>query len=274
MKKLVIFLLAALSYAPAVLAQAAYVVPKEADVNQEITVYVNVKHPDCNCPNLQDAGAELYMWTWKPSDPVAGNGSWGASNDAMKMTDEGNGLYSIKFIPSQFYTITDVELFYSENIHFLAKKKDGGSGGSTATENKSGDLVAEIDPVPGCVEKLCPFPVNFGQDDYFTLKYDNTKEEKASMQNLTAGDVYVFARCVANGKLYEVTAFADVANNPNLEMKSEGNGVFTLTFIPEDFFPIPPGDEITSMVFVIRRKNFNSPDDKTDGNAVISVGCN
>ena len=124
MKRLVILFLLALTSLPALKAQVAYVVPKEADVNQEITVYVNIKHPDCNCPNLQDPVAELYMWTWKPSDPTAGNGTWSASNEAMKFTDEGNGLYSIKFIPSQFYSITDVEQFYSEDIHFLAKKKD------------------------------------------------------------------------------------------------------------------------------------------------------
>lgn len=256
------------------ISQVAYVVPKEADINSEITVYVNVTHPDCNCPNLQNSPGDVYMWTWKPSDPVAGNGQWNASNEDLKMTDEGNGLYSIKFIPSQFYTITDVELFYSEDIHFLAKLKDGGSGGGTDKENKSGDLVAEIDPVPGCEEKICPFPVNFGQDDYFTVKYDNNKEEKASMKSLADGDVYLFARCVANGVVYEVTPFNDVANNPDLQMKAEGNGIFTLTFIPEDFFPIPSGDEITSMIFVVRRKVFNGPDDKTDGTSVIAVGCN
>ncbi len=256
------------------LAQVAYVVPKEADVNEEITVYVNVKHPDCDCPNLQNEPGDIYMWTWMPSDPVAGNGTWAASNDDLIMKNEGNGLYSISFIPSEFYTITDVEAFYSDDIHFLAKLKDGGSGGGTANENKSADLVAAIDPVPGCEEKICPFPINFNQDDYFTIKYDNTKEQKASMQGLTAGDVYLFARCVADGQLYEVTAFENVANNPNLAMVDEGNGLFTLTFIPEEFFPIPQGAEITSMVFVIRRKTFNSPDDKTDGNAVVAVGCN
>lgn len=274
MKKRILFYTLALCFALGAFAQTAYIVPKEADVNSEITIYVNLKDPGCDCPNLVDNAGPMYIWTWMPSDPVGGNGTWASSNEDNKMTDEGNNIWSFKMIPAEFYEITDVQKFYQDDIHLLVKLKDGGSGGGTANENKSGDLVASIDPVPGCDDKLCPFPINFGQDDYFTAKYNNNIEEKASMQNLAAGDVYLFARCVAGGQLYEVAAFADVANYPELEMVSEGDGIFTLTFIPEDFFPIPDGAEITSLVFVIRRKNFTGPDDKTDGTIVMKVGCN
>jgi len=273
MKKLK-FLASLLFVGNIVSAQTAYVVPKEADINQEVTIYVNLKDPGCDCPNLVDKAGPIYIWSWNPSDPKVGNGDWGASNDALKMTDEGNNLWSFKMIPAEFYEITDVQKFYTEGISMLVKLKDGGSGGGTANENKSADLTVDIDPVPGCDDKLCPFPINFGQDDYFTVTYDNKKEEKVSMQNLQAGDVYLFARCVADGQLYEVSAFADVASNPDLLMTDEGEGKFTLTFNPEDFFPIPPGAEITSLVFVIRRKVFNGPDDKMDGTILLKVGCN
>ncbi len=272
MKK--IYLLLSLLIGTAAQAQVAYIVPKEADVNQEVTLYVNVKDPGCNCPNLVNATDPIYVWSWKPSDPKVGNGTWNSSNEDLKMTDEGNGLWSFKMIPSQFYNITDVELFYQENIHLLVKLKDGGSGGGTDKENKSGDLVANIDPMPGCVEKMCPFPINFNQDDYFTLRYDNNKEEKTSMKDLQPGDVYVHVRCIANGNLYEVSDFNSVWNNPDLAMRSEGDVIFTLTFIPEEFLPIPQGAQITSLVFVIRRKVFVTPDDKTDGTVTIKCGCN
>lgn len=273
MKKFILITISALFTSQLSWAQVAYVVPKEADVNQEITLYVNTANPDCNCPNIANATTDVYLWSWKPSDPRVGNGTWSSSNEDLKMTNDGNGLYSFKMIPSQFYNIVDIEAFYQDNIHLLVKLKDGGSGGGTDKENKSADLVAEIDPVPGCVEKLCPFPVNFNQDDYFTLKYDNNKEEKPAMQNLAPNDVFVFARCLADGRLYEITPFDEVANNPNLQMVSEGNGIFTLTFIPEEFFPIPAGAQISSLIFVIRKRIFATPNDKTDGNAVIRCGC-
>jgi hypothetical protein len=254
-------------------AQTAYIVPKEADINQEITLYVNLADPGCNCPNLVNTAADVYFWTWKPSDPKVGNGTWNSSNEDLKMTNEGNNLFSIKFKPGEFYNITDIEAFYNDNIHGLVKLKEGGSGGGTDKENKSVDLVAEIDPLPGCVDKFCPFPKSFNQDDYFTLRYNNALEEKETMQDLKAGEAYLFARCLADGVLYEVSSFGNVGSNPNLEMQYEGNGMFTMTFIPEEFFPIPAGAQITQLWFVVRKKDFVNLGDRTDGNAIIKCGC-
>lgn len=256
-----------------VLGQAMYVVPREADINEEITLYINAAHPDCNCPNIRGSSDDMFFWSWKPSDPKVGNGQWTASNEQLKLTREGPDLYSIRFKPAEFYTINDVAKFYEENIHGLIKKKDGGSGGSTDVENKSADLVAEIDPAPGCRAKFCGFPRVTQQDDFFTLIYDNVQEENPGMQNLQPGDVYLFPRAVADGKLVELVPFEQVGNTPELEMAYDGNGKFSLTFIPEEFFPIPPGAVITALTFVVRRKVFSSPADKTDGIAVISVGC-
>ena len=255
------------------LGQAMYIVPREAGINEEVTLYINAAHPDCNCPNIRGSNDDMFFWTWQPSDPVVGNGQWNKSNEKLKLTREGPDLYSIKFKPAEFYTINDVARFYDENIKGLIKKSDGGSGGSTDLENKSADLTAEIDPAPGCRAKFCPFPRVNQQDDYFTIIYDNVQEENTGMQNLQPGNAFLFARCVADGTLYEVSKFEDVGNNPDLEMLYEGNGKFTLTFVPQDFFPIPQGAVITTMLFVVRKKVFASPGDKTDGVAVISVGC-
>lgn len=263
---------AALIWSVASIAQTAYIIPKEADVNQEVKIFVNLNDPGCNCDRLLNTTEDIYIWSWKPSDPKVGNGAWNNSNDALKMTKEGSNLYSITIIPAEFYNITDVEAFYNDNIHLLVKLKDG-SGEGFGKEDKSGDLVAEIDPLPGCVDKLCPFPLNFNQDDYFTIRYNNNIEEKPAMQNLAPNDAWIFVRCIADGVQYEIETFENVVNNPKLQMKYAGNGIFTLTFIPEEFFPIPQGAKITLLTFVVRRTQFNSPDDKTDGTKIVQCGC-
>ena len=63
-------------------------------------------------------------------------------------------------------------------MSYLAKKKDGLSGGSNETENKSDfnvDLIA-----PPCEDKVCPHPQVITDEDYFTLYYDIAKESNSN----------------------------------------------------------------------------------------------
>src|SRR5262245_32639282 len=50
------------------------------------------------------AGKEpMYIWTWHPNDPSPGNGDWGSSNEARKMTKEGPNKWSWTIKPSEYY---------------------------------------------------------------------------------------------------------------------------------------------------------------------------
>jgi hypothetical protein len=56
-------------------------------------------------------------------------------------------------------------------------------------------------------------------------------------------------------------------------MAYEGSGIFKSYFIPERFFPIPPGAVITSMKFVIQRKNFSTGSDRVTKDLLIEIKC-
>ncbi len=82
---------------------------------------------------------DIYLWAWSfdtndeniMDSPT--NGSWTNSNEAQKLTNNGDGTYSISFTPTTFYNRTGIG-----RIGMLVKAKDG-SG-----DKKSQDQLFEV----------------------------------------------------------------------------------------------------------------------------------
>ncbi|MGB5242073.1 MAG: alpha-amylase family glycosyl hydrolase [Lutimonas sp.] len=85
---------------------------------------------------------DIYLWAWsrKPSDATdvnsPTNGTWENSNEAQKLTNNGNGTYSISFVPATLYGRTGLE-----TIGFLVKAKNG------TGDKKSQDYIAQVGSV-------------------------------------------------------------------------------------------------------------------------------
>ena len=148
-----------------------------------------------------DAGEDMYIWTWKPATHpdghpyVNGTGSapWKNSNEAMKMTKNSDGTFSWKIVPTLFYEV-DATTVYAEDIHFLVKAKDGGGYGDP--DVKSDDQSIAIDPPATERNPFYHFPTKVMADDVLTLRYENWREEKSSMQNLASDDCYMYAKVI------------------------------------------------------------------------------
>lgn len=223
------------------LGQAAWIEPDPANVNAEIKLMVNVADPACECPLLEDAdieGDSLYIWTWEPANPPGGNGEWTASNLNLKMTSEGDNIWSFTMIATQFYNV-DASTIYDNGISFLAKKYDGSA--IDGVEPKSVDFHVTVDP-PGCVDKVCAFPQYFQEDDYLTIIYDNLLESNPGLQNIDPDDCYFLPVAVAGGVDYKYinNEFSqDIATeHPELNMFSEGGGKFASTILSDHFFRV------------------------------------
>lgn len=266
MKELILLYIFSLSLGLSIQAQdAAWFEPgPAADVTSEIKLYVDVSHPDCECPNLLDATEPLYLWSWEPSEPPGGNGAWDASNDALEWTQEGPNLYSYPMIPTEFYGV-DAPTVYADGISFLIKKFNG-SDTDGSGENKSADFHVDIEPV-GCVNILCAFPEVFKEDDYLALIYNNEKEEHPNMQNLDSNNCYMYPVAVAGGVSYSYlnASVADdgIVNYPELHMKYEGEGKFYTTILTDNFFrinsenPVPEGVPIEMIKVKFRKATFS-----------------
>jgi len=255
------------------------------DPNSEVKIIVDLNLLDQNLSHTQllieaaTNGEDMFIWTWSPfefpagSPKVNGEGAqpWKNSNEVLKMTSEGGLVYSYTMIPVEFYEV-DAATVFENDIKFLVKPKDGGGYGDP--DVKSEDLTLEINPPNVARSVVYGFPSAPLQDDIFRIVYDNYREDKPSMQNLQAGNVYVYLEATLTDSTTIVpSTFFQVGNNPNLEMKVAGNGIFELVIIPELFFNLQSGQKINSIKSIVMKKQFLSGADRVDDDYIIDLSC-
>lgn len=272
--------------------QAAFLdKPDDFDPTKSTKIMVNLKLTKNELGIVEIAQTEdMYLWIWKPKEHPKGhaleNGigatAWKNSNPALKMTKESEGVYSYTFIPTVFFEC-DAALVYKEDFHFLVKPLDGGGFGDP--DKKTEDLEILVDQPTGPAVKIKSLPQGKGikkdtlistQLDVFSIVYNNTVEDKVSMQNAT--DLYIYAVATdENNVTYKISSNAKkVADFPQLKMRTRGDGVFQSSIIPEQFFNIPSGIKIKKMEFDIVKPNLINTDDTLDEKLIYFInsgGC-
>lgn len=226
-----------------------------------------------------DAGEGVYLWTWKPAEHpeghplVNGTGSapWKNSNEALKFTDNGDGTFSFKMVPTLWYEV-DPTTVYNEDIHFLIKAKDGGGYGDP--DVKTPDMVIAIDPPATERNPFYHFPAKVMGDDVVTLRYENWREEKASMQNLTEDDCYVYAKVYyTDGTSVQIESAYTVGTNAKLKMEHVGDGNFVKRVVPREFFNSPATKSIDFCEFIVMKKTFATGADRVDEAVNVQIDC-
>ena len=288
MKKLIFNIIAILAILlpNALFSQAAFLEsPESFDPTKPCKIIVNLRLTSNDWGIVEIAQNEdMYLWIWKPAEHPAGhplaNGiggaAWKNSNEALKMTKESEGVYSYTFTPVEFFE-TSAATIYKEDFHFLVKPKDGGGYGDP--DRKTEDLSVVVDPPAGPVVKFASVPVGKGDkkdtiasstQDVFSVIYNNSAEEKVSMQNATE----LFAHVIAydeTGTSYTIAANARRAGDfPQLKMKLRKTSVFQFSFIPEKLFDgiIPVGKKIFKIEIQIVKPNLRTTSDMVDGTLV------
>ncbi len=260
----------------------AWIVPAKPDVTDSVTIFIDVSK-DPTCSSLIGTEEPLYMWAWGPSEPVPGNGDWNASNEAMKFKHVDGSIYSMTVIPTEFYNV-DAATLYDRGLCFLAKQKDGGSGGDCAQggeEFKTNDAHVVVQLPEDAVRKVFSFPdiieldtVYSRTDDLFTLYYDQTIEEKETMQNVD--NIWIYFRVVGdNGTTYKYTSLSKIGDNPELQMTEYESGKYRLSMIPEEWLSdiLPEGVQISRLRFQFITLPLCGSDCAVDGDYFFSFKC-
>ncbi|MFN8777695.1 MAG: hypothetical protein ACK5XV_13120 [Flavobacteriales bacterium] len=261
MNKLILSI-AAMAISLGALCQAAFVLPSPTNPNDSVTIFIDVgqttgglKTMLTNNPLYVDS---VYMWTWNPSGPVCGNGEWGNSNACMKMDHVSGLIFQKKILPVDFYGTTPLQ-FFQNGISCLAKLRSGYEFEDAGVgEAKTEDL--KIDIIPAlCSEIFCYFPEAARTDDYLSITYDNNQEANTNLQNLGDQECYIYMR--ARTGPFTFVEYVDeplVTSTPELQMKPvDGKpGFFRITFSPADFFIIPEGQSIQSVLFYIVKPGY------------------
>lgn len=226
-----------------------------------------------------DNGGDVYLWTWKPAEHadghplVNGTGSapWKNSNEALKFTKNADGTFSYKMVPTLWYEV-DAATVYSEDIHFLVKAKDGGGYGDP--DVKTADQVIAVDPPATERNPFYHFPAKVMADDIVTLRYENWREEKVSMQNLASDDCYIYAKVYyLDGTFTQIENTFTVGTNPKLQMEYLGDGNFEKRIVPAEFFNAPSNKVIDKVEFIAMKKVFVTGEDRVTDAVVIQIDC-
>lgn len=264
------------------IAQTAWIEPTPIDPEEEITLFVDMNKT--SCPELASVGIDLYMWTWKPAELAAGkefaNGTWDSSNEALKMTEVGGGIYSYTLTPTEFYEVTE-DAVYEEGFCLLVKAKDGAGGLTSCAEDKTEDLCIEVEPPVLFRPKIYSIPqrvvadtIPTSADEIFNLVYNHSLEQKQNLIDATT--FYVFAKGDgSDNKEYTVASPIQVSNTPSLKMINRGNDIHYWTVIPSKIFQdvLPEGVHLTSLKLQVAKEGAGSGADLADGTFIFYFAC-
>ncbi len=137
-----------------------------ATFNEDDQITITVSNLD---PVTAWGVSNIYLWAWSldlngaNSMDSPTNGTWTNSDEAQKLTNNGNGTYSISFTPTTFYARTGIG-----SIGFLVKAKDG------TGDKKSQDNIETLGTIT--IPTVTEAPVPNGMVDGLNLNTsDNTK---------------------------------------------------------------------------------------------------
>lgn len=277
MKKITyLFILCLSVLANQIFAQAITTEPAEFAPGDSVKFIIDIKL--CTNQSLLNHDPEdVYLWTWNPAESTRpaeyAQGSWTASNEALKCKYEGDNVWSYKMKPTAFYGV-DAATCYDKDFSMLLKAKDG----SAQTE----DLKVEIDaPITG-PKKLYSFPdkqktgdiIYAASTDVITIFYNKSVETKPNIAAATEFSIDANAT-FSDGTSARLVSLSQIGNTPEVQMKDMGNNIYKFTFIPNRLFAskLPVGATVkqTKMRLLIKPAGFPAGDSFID-DAVFMTG--
>lgn len=116
-------------------------------------------------------GEDLYIWTWAPSEPDAGN--WDNSSDFAKLTYKGDNIYAFTLIPEKYYGKPASDINANDDVFWGRLKTKNGLMQSDVFQIKTSHLEWKTFVESG--EGSKPFPEKFSMKDPFSLLVDISK---------------------------------------------------------------------------------------------------
>lgn len=252
MKK-IFFLAIMLAYASWLQAQTITITPNTYTAEDEVTLTIDVS----SVASLAGK-TDLYLWIWANGDNPSGytltnglsNGVWGASLPAAKFTNKGNNVFEYKFTGTSMFGLEPGKL---KHWQFLAKTIDG-SGQSPDSRKYEFEPIV-FTPVPFRV-----FPNKLSASDVTTLYFHQDLAPTVAEQRMTPKTVSVTLYDQGGIKIGDVKTW---------NLKSEGNKVWSYSFIPNFVWTVPAGKIPSKLGF-----HFDGTGKDVNGNTVNITGTN
>ncbi len=237
MKKIVLFLILCIHLS--LFAQQQNVTfsvsPNTFNEDEEITVTVTNVNP------ATWGVTDIYLWAWSfdandtniMDSPT--NGAWTNSNEAQKLTNNGDGSYSISFTPTTFYNRTGIG-----RIGMLVKAKDG-SG-----DKKSQDQLFEVGKFQLTLTAPTSTPTIVNSGDNVTISATaslsadfNLKANGTSINTQNASTNYSFTTAVTATTNFELEA------TNGADTKTQSFQIVVKPTVVEESLPLNVKDGLT-----------------------------
>ncbi|MCC5921586.1 MAG: T9SS type A sorting domain-containing protein [Cyclobacteriaceae bacterium] len=232
---------------------------------EEITLKVNLLE---TATFANDTSGFFYLWTWQPSDPAVGNGTWGSSNPDLQMDKDSLGNVSFTLVPAEFYTdsITD-------QISFLVKRQNGDDG-------QTADFILPYFDLFSFDGTATTFPEATFYDDELSIIFnlDQAFNSDGSPNTSFSGteDLYVFA--YANDSTVIPLGQTGSQASELLQLEKIGDtSLYRLTFQPDEVFQSESFGALFEMSYVIGTQDASNLSFDSNGspfNHVLEVDPN
>lgn len=264
--KNIVFLLTILCIGRPVLSQAVTTSPAVFTAEDEVTFTIDVTGT-----GFEGYTDEVWIWTWianlpegEGDAPTNVNPATDDQSDALVTRDSENpNIYTFTMVPTAFFGMNPADF---QELGIILKGRDW-SNGQTA------NIVLPVQPLIFIPTENRNFPVKFTQDDIVTFNYD---QSLASNDEIVGQDelyVHLFYDVrKTDGTIISDVPYTDwnnVGTSPELRAENIGNGRFTLSIIPSDFFELESGDQVTRIGYIFR--NADGDVEGSSGEAFVTI---
>ncbi|QZE14029.1 T9SS type A sorting domain-containing protein [Halosquirtibacter laminarini] len=239
MKKLLLYWFLIIGFHSVVYAQnisdySVSTVPENCTASAPITIRFDSKNFD-----IPSKWGNAYVWIWiNPGGNPTNQGSWNNTNEAFKMTRDGNtSIYTYTFTPSELWP--DANLNSISEVGFLVKQKNG--------NGKSGDLKIALTQA---VDPIVMEPKLFHSSDEVTMTVDS--ESLGSLSDWDKSYLWIWLDGVGNPK--DQGSWNETSENYKLQ-KIEGTTKYKFTFTPTDLWPGISGEKMKKIGIIFKSKN-------------------
>ena len=102
--------------------------PSTIEINQQITITVDINTTDSDCNGMNNPN-KVYLHYGVGTDSDAWDtavvGNWAQDDGVGEMSDNGDGTWSITFIPQSYYNLTEAEASTITKMGMVFRSEDG-----------------------------------------------------------------------------------------------------------------------------------------------------
>ncbi len=182
---------------------------------------------------LEGTTEDVYMWSWYPTEPDAGN--WNNSSDFAKLKHVEGNIWKFEIVPTVYYGVPaeQITAFYG-----LLKNKNGTKVTDAFAPDKGNTIFVPSDATIKGSARIDYFPKDFKANRPFSILVNTNNTwsdcESSPTQGKLANATNVHIHAGVNN--WSVVVENNPTNAVKTALKHLGSGIWRIDFIPEEYF--------------------------------------